>query len=87
MEDHFTYTKVAWLLLSGLSIILALSSMIFLTMYCLQCLFRRRSARIDDTELLLDLQLEQTMKSVISEPIIKSVIIPSMPGKPQRLQK
>ena len=77
MKDHYTYTEVVWMLLSRLSIILALSSMIFLTMNCLRCLFRWQSARIDDTELLLDIQLEQIQEIAIVECDTNSTTISS----------
>ena len=58
MEDPFRlHTQAVWILLSGISLLLALLMMIFLTVNCLWC-FRKQAARghSDDTEHLLYVQ-------------------------------
>ena len=43
----------------------SISLVVFWTMNCLRCHYRKQIARGDDTELLLDIQLEQIQETAI----------------------
>lgn len=84
MEDIFMYSQAVWILLSGISIILALFLMVFLTTNCLRC-FRKQAARDTDTELLLDKQIQEVEYNsslTVSDDHSSTTSIPCRPGKP-----